>query len=348
MAELPEIVLRRLSQMAAGANHPDAGQLTAFTEGTLTKNHRDVVLDHLVTCSQCNRLVALIAPASEIERVVSPRAVPRGWLAWTPLRWVAVAAAIAVAASAVLIGRIGHQAPVLPSPSATVGQDRSAATTAQLSAQLTVQPSPPRSTKGTSPATRKSLRPTATVAAPPEPVLGLVNPALAGQGRPAVPGDVRDQMAFETSMFSNGDSWFEPPPASVQTPPEPPPVVSGNVSVPPTLPTGSMWVISDGGVLQESNDSGHTWAPVAVPTRLPLRALSALGQNIWVGGDQGVLYHSSDAGQTWTPVVPASNGVALSADIVRILFSDLRHGWIATRDGGIWTTRDYGATWSPK
>jgi photosystem II stability/assembly factor-like uncharacterized protein len=73
-----------------------------------------------------------------------------------------------------------------------------------------------------------------------------------------------------------------------------------------------------------------------------------LGQDIWIGGNGGALYHSTDGGQNWVAVIPISDGKTLFADIVRIAFSAPSHGWIATRSGEIWTTRDGGATWSLK
>jgi photosystem II stability/assembly factor-like uncharacterized protein len=71
-----------------------------------------------------------------------------------------------------------------------------------------------------------------------------------------------------------------------------------------------------------------------------------LGDDIWVGGDRGALYHSTDAGRTWSAVKPTADGEALSADIVRIAFQDVRHGWVVTSDGKLWSTRNGGATWS--
>jgi hypothetical protein len=344
MAGLPEIARRRLSRAPGVGDHPDAGLLTAFVEGTLTKSHRDNVLDHLVTCSGCNRLVALIAPVREAGRVLLPAEARRRWFVRTPMRWAAATAAIAVVVSAVVIGRIGHQVGVPPVPSTAVEKAPSA--NAQLSAQLTVQPNTPRSVKKLlqqAPSLRR--RPQSGTPSP-QPALAQVNASIAPQSLPALPGDIRDQTTFQTSMFTSAESWLEPSPVSIEPPlkAEPP----ANIPAAPSAPTGPLWLVSDAGVLQKSNDSGHTWVPVVALSRVPLRALSVLGEEIWAGGDKGALYHSSDAGQTWIAVVPISNSAALSEDIVRIAFSDLRHGWIATRNGDIWTTRDGGATWSAK
>ena len=352
MAGLPDIVRQRLNHIAGGGNHLDAGLLTGFVEGTLTKAHRDHVLDHLAACSECNRVVALIAPVREVPRVVPPTEVGRYWLPQTALRWASAAAALALVISVVVIGRVGRQVKVPSAPSAAMHEASSASMTAPLAAPPKVASGAPRPGNKPAPRLSNSRQPAELAAASPRPPSPQENPALAGQSRPAVPVDVRGQTAFQTSMFSSAESWLELPAASLEAQPlkaEPPPIAPANVPEAPVAPTGAMWLLSDPGVLQKSNDSGHTWVPVAVPSRVPLRALSVLGQDIWAGGDQGTLYHSIDGGQTWTGVVPtSSNGIALSADIVRIAFSDLRHGWIATREGDIWTTRDSGATWSPK
>lgn len=181
-----------------------------------------------------------------------------------------------------------------------------------------------------------------------QPALRQFDPALAAQSRPSVPGDVRGESAFQTSVFSGDSSTLplaasQPPQPAVK--PVPAPAMKANDSA---VPAGPMWAVSDAGVLQRSNDGGHRWAAVPIPNRAPLRALAVLDQDIWAGGDGGEIYHSADAGQTWTSVVPVWNGQTLTADIVRLAFTDLRRGWVVTKDGEIWMTPDAGATWSLK
>jgi hypothetical protein len=352
MSEFPEVARRRLSRVAGGGDHPDAGLLTAFVEGTLTKTHRDGVFDHLVACSQCNQLVSLIAPEREVGSVAQPAEVRRGWFAWIPVRWAGVAAAAAVVVSAVVIGRIGQPIKGPSTPSAVVERAPSPGMTAQLPVPaIAAQSSTPGPANKASHRAAKLHGLTQRPAVSPQTASAQGDPAVAAQSRPAAPGGVPGETAFQTSMFqtsimSGPDSLLELSPSGIEPPPvkpEPVPIIA----TPPT-PTGPIWSVSDAGVLQTSNDSGHTWAAVAVPTRLPMHAVSVSGLDVWTGGDQGALYHSADAGQTWTAVVPTSNGMPLSADIMRIAFSDLRHGWIATRNGDIWMTRDGGASWSRK
>jgi Photosynthesis system II assembly factor YCF48 len=112
-----------------------------------------------------------------------------------------------------------------------------------------------------------------------------------------------------------------------------------------TLPR---WAISPEGGVQRSSDGGQTWQPVTTPNGVVFKALSAVRGDIWAGGNSGVLYHSADSGQTWTHVTPESNGMKLSADIVRINFSNSQNGAVETSDGGVWTTSDGGQSWQRK
>jgi len=347
MAELPEVARRRLSRMVGDGNHPDAGLLTALVEGTLAKTHRDDVFNHLVACSECNRLLALIAPEREITRVVQPAGVRRRWVAWPALRWAGAAAVAAVVLSAVVIERIGQHTKVPVAPSAAVEQAPSL-TTAQLPAPVTAQPSTPRPTNKLSQRASSPRELAGSAAVSAHPASERVNPAIAAQSRPAVPGNVPGETAFQTSMTSSAASSPDLSSSGVESSPVTAEPSTTNVPAAPAGPIEPIWAVSAAGVLQRSNDSGHTWVPVTIPSRVPMRDVSVLGQDIWTGGDQGALYHSTDAGHTWTAVVPTSDGVSLSADITRIGFSDLRHGAIKTRDGSIWTTHDGGATWSQK
>ncbi len=105
------------------------------------------------------------------------------------------------------------------------------------------------------------------------------------------------------------------------------------------------WSLSEDGIPQRSDDSGHTWQKVPVDANVQFRALYADQQEIWVGGPAGILYHSSDTGVTWTRVRPTDGDAKLSADIARIDFKDRLHGDVTTTKGGIWTTPDGGVSW---
>jgi Photosynthesis system II assembly factor YCF48 len=347
MDEFPEIARRRLGRIVVAGDHPDAGLLTAFVEGTLADAHRDYIFDHLAACSECNRLIALIAPEQQVAPVVAPIAIRRPWFSWAPLRWAGAAAAVAVVASAVWIGRVEQT--VNPPATPAIAVEKALPATA---AQPPAAPSSIAQADRTAPSAHRQGRGSHQLAkAKPEPQPPQFNPMIAAQSRPAVPGDVRDRSAFQTSVISGADTPNQVSPAAPEPLQPVQPELAPSKPILPPVPAraiGPVWSLNDAGVLQRSDDSGKTWAAVPVPSSASMRAVSVLGQDIWIGGDHGSLLHSADDGRTWTAVAPSANGQILSDDIARIVFFDIRHGWIATRQGRIWTTHDSGATWLRK
>jgi Photosynthesis system II assembly factor YCF48 len=105
------------------------------------------------------------------------------------------------------------------------------------------------------------------------------------------------------------------------------------------------WSLSEDGIPQRSDDSGHTWRKISVGADLQFRALYADQLEIWVGGAAGILYHSLDMGANWMRVHPTDGDAKLSADIARIDFKDRLHGDVTTTKGEIWTTPDGGVSW---
>jgi hypothetical protein len=131
MTEVPKIVYDRLRAArlqrlpigsAAESAHPDSNLLTAFAERVLSAAERDGVLEHLALCAECRDTVALALPAenvevipifsepvfSESEKGEAPiphaaEPAPRSLFAWPRLRWVALAAGVAVVGSALLL-----------------------------------------------------------------------------------------------------------------------------------------------------------------------------------------------------------------------------------------------------
>ena len=158
-------------------------------------------------------------------------------------------------------------------------------------------------------------------------------------------------------------------PVSMAAAPAAPHAIGGPVSV--SSAAVPRWSINSTGGLQRSFDQGATWQAINVEanpayfnsaTSLQVsaakvrakarkeiapvfRAVAATGADVWAGGSAGVLYHSLDAGDHWTRVVPASAGTTLTDDIIRVEFSDARHGKVSTSTAEMWTTSDDGQTW---
>ncbi len=118
MSDVPKIVHDRLRAGAPEGSHPEANVLTAFAEQALSPGEREDVVRHLARCGDCREVVALSIPP--VEAGAQPEAaadgvsarrpgdVSRGWFAWPNLRWAAMAAAVVVVASVVIL-RPGKQ-----------------------------------------------------------------------------------------------------------------------------------------------------------------------------------------------------------------------------------------------
>jgi hypothetical protein len=141
MTEVPKIVYDRLraarpertwpEQTGTELAHPDADLLTAFAEQALSVTERDGVLQHLALCGDCRETVALALPAVDgvaapiadgvgaVRAAVSRAGAPhRLVFGWPHLRWAAVAAAVVVVASVLLVrpGKLNQAKPTSVSP----------------------------------------------------------------------------------------------------------------------------------------------------------------------------------------------------------------------------------------
>jgi hypothetical protein len=124
MTEVPKIVYHCLDaaseRLTAKATHPGADLLSAFAEQALSVAERENVLAHLAICGNCREVIALALPTEVVapepttvgnengRRASTPAKAGKGWLTssrfvWPGLRWAAVAAGVAVAASVLLM-----------------------------------------------------------------------------------------------------------------------------------------------------------------------------------------------------------------------------------------------------
>jgi hypothetical protein len=138
MTEVPKIVYDCLraglpERAAPEQAHPDADLLTAFAEQALSATEREGVLEHLALCGDCREVVGLALPAADIVaapiateteavRATGSRAgapAPHKLsFSWPSLRWAALAAAIAVVASVLLLrpGKLNQAMPPSANP----------------------------------------------------------------------------------------------------------------------------------------------------------------------------------------------------------------------------------------
>lgn len=80
--------------------HPDADQLSAFAEQSLTVYEREQTLAHLVECSRCRKIVALSLPPVEEPVLEEPEPLKEpwfgGWFSGWKMAWIAAPALAAV------------------------------------------------------------------------------------------------------------------------------------------------------------------------------------------------------------------------------------------------------------
>lgn len=210
MNKIPKIVYDRLRTLEPKGAHPEADLLTAFAEQSLSATERDAVLEHMARCGDCREIVALALPdaagvalpiaadsTEEVAASVSRMKVPAlrkpifVW-AWPQLRWAALAAGVAVAASVLLLnpGKVNH--PNLPSSSqiaTTVPPTSQPVLTSPPTALPSTDESAKQPSRSQSP-TRQSVRPST------KPL------AVAPSPQPASPQTTLPSIATPTAQFS--------------------------------------------------------------------------------------------------------------------------------------------------
>lgn len=381
MQQLPKIVPSRLQRrtLAREEKHPDADQLTAFSEQSLPADERGRMMEHLSRCGDCREIVALALPG--VEALPQNFALPArsSWLNWPSLRWSFVAAGILLVTS---LGVLQYQQ----------RQQRGTELTAKMvepekTRESASQNLPPSSESGTpvpqreygsveqtqakvdvtgrAKAGQQHALPLRTVIRPVSPAPHSRNQGLAlAQPLDAfeVVGKAKDAVPEQTASASG--SGFAPQAPNLQTSPS-------------LMKRASpRWTISPAGVLERSFDAGVTWEEVKItsdatangPERNAVaangaaqpnsnqnllsnsdfifRAVSAIGPEIWAGGSSAALFHSIDSGAHWIRVFPAASDVVLTGDIVGIEFADPQHGRVATATQETWITADDGQSWT--
>lgn len=391
MTEVPKIVVDRLraplpehvltEQGVSAQAHPDADRLTAFAEQALSTAERDGVLAHLARCSDCREVIALALPAMDIvsaptasdletataSRAGAPAPQPKTRFFWPSLRWAALAAGVALAASVLLMhpGKL-NQPTVHPTPTgAKAVTPESGSQVASSSTTSSTIPSPSTNPPATlartddgrvKSETRLSKKLDAgTVAAPSRPaepgtpIAGnkIAENKLADQQKDASDGDnlsvaasARDR-AFDTAA-GRGASEAARASATEIAPSAESNVMARN-EAPAIEKAKPALQEAEAKASQKSGSAGV--AGSAISSRNPAYAAKpalAAKQNLahsslWAIA-AGVLQRSLDSGQSWQSVLRADHALLCSAN----------HGadvWAGGEAGTLYHSSNNGVTW---
>ncbi len=349
MTEVPKIVYDRLRAAERASQrrdaldpaHPDADLLTAFAEQALSPTERDGVFDHLALCGDCRELVALSLPADEVAAETAPgrpALIPakaaRSWrfaFAAPSLRWVALAAGIAIGGALLLVRPGTLNQAKLPAANPQVATGALPASAQQIASSPSDQSGPadegiPKSERPSSKKIKAGRIASHALQAPIG--LGAAETATRIGNNTAV----TPPLSAEDTLLAKNDA---------------PPIERAK----PALPGAELakhsviWEIAVG-VLQRSLDGGQTWH-TSVRADHPLLCYASRDEDVWTGGRAGTLFHSTDGGVTWVQVRPSANTQQLTLDITTIELHSGSEIVVSTSNNEIWSSAD-GNTWDKK
>ncbi len=392
MTEVPKIVYDRLraarperaflGQSVPGPTapepaHPNADLLTAFAEQALSATERDGVIEHLALCGDCREVIALALPAVDIAAVptaadtetVRATATPAkphwNWLssprlAWPGLRWAALAAGVALAASVLLLhpGKLNQatlpsvkqvaatappeavqqtsSSPVASSPASQSSVSANAAPVGSDAARTKLELSPSKKLKAASPAEGRS---------------GMM---LAYNTKSASPANQRPAAsAPPTAAFGSGESANRSTTEAVEVA-----AATEAVTVAPS-PEDTLMARNAAPAIEkakpappetEVNELQKTQAALGTASaRLPERNVMSAAKmapstnqplvpNATWTIKAGVLQRSWDSGQSWQNALRMDHPLLCYA-------SHLAEVWAGGQAGALFHSTDNGVTW---
>jgi hypothetical protein len=367
MTELPKIAHDRLREAsrdrgAPGQTHPDADLLTAFAEQTLLEAERDGVFEHLALCKDCRDVIALALPPTDNYHAAEPEAVraaarpERSWLNFDglkdslkmgspSLRWVALAAGVAVAASVLLVhpGRMNQT--TSPAASPQVATTTPPASNLQMTSSMTPSPTPvpvtPSSHPSSAPAQprqsesamllgRNRTEPRQAGKMP----AAADNPALGGSaGREAnetvtVAAAAPESSAAGTLMARNETQANAAPAIEKAKPP---------LQLADTETTGQQKTETAIGPRPAESEAWNVMSAARL-TPAPAAAQAALQPKVAWTITAGVLQRSVDNGRSWQDAVHPDHPLLCQAS----LHQDV---WTGGQAGTLFHSADGGVTW---
>jgi len=361
MTEVPKIVHNRLrvaGEASQGRPHPEGDLLAAFAEQALNSSERNGVLQHLSLCEDCRDAVVLALPAEAASALrpmeteadhaaLIPAIANRSWLnlgsfAWPTLRWAALAAGIAVAASVLLLHpakpnratRTSVQVPVT-SVAAEIGNSRSSQSSKeQASTVATDAPgTSPNALVANNQFANKLANNKKQSSASDETRAKLLATPVANQPSSAVQSMAVQSMNENVEASEAPTSALTPSPENTLMARNDAPAIEKAKPVPQEIET-------EASSLQTSNG-----APAAAKAMMQIRNAGAMPvsrdaiRNVSWAITAGVLQRSLDSGQTWQN--------ALHADHPLLCYANLNDElWAGGEKGELFHSVDSGLTWA--
>ncbi len=299
-----------MNQTLQPAQHPDADQLAAFTEGALPLHERESTLAHLALCGECRELVSLSLPPLEDLQSVNVLPARRRVKGWR-LLWAGGAMCAGLALGSALW--VGHQASPAPAEIAVARVEAPAAPAAppQAPARAAAAAPPAKTSPPPAPALSKpanvlgapSVADAAPVAQAPDPVAGAVISAQELQDLPLNGRSLtlREQSPSspQSQVHSAQDSVGGSLAALKATPAPAPKAAPQALALQQQAAASTVEVNADNAVAVN--------APLSqllpeLPSHLQTVSSYAQGKRMVAADSAGTVFFSKDTGRHWTAV----------------------------------------------
>lgn len=307
-----------IEESQLGKNHPDADQLSSFSENALPLHEREMVLLHLAACAECREVVDLSSPPMEAvpEDDVRPAERPSllpwftGWklimgssFALAGLAFILVLHRQAEVARPGAAPQTATNEPAVPLALPTI-EPHETKELAPVPQPMTI-PSPPKT-----PAIAMSVRP---VPAPPAVEVdekAVANLPLNGRNYAALP-------AAQPSILGATAGRGAAAPMPVPAAPIPPQTSPDSGKAPNTLAQMAVTVDAAADTKQLPTTDGvfgmasSRERSTSLPSHLPPVSEATAGDLRLALDDKGSLFASADAGRSWKPVKAPWNSRAV-------------------------------------
>ena len=340
--------------------HPDAENLSAFSEQALSERERAEVLAHLAVCGRCRQVVALARKAADAEvaapvaprKTIAPNAWWRQWrLVWIPA---AVAVAFAVTTISVYIENVDRHGPEIKIAKQNPSEGATPASTPAPTEQAKVEP----------PAVAAPAPPPAHTAEPrhfaaPEPLPAPAPPVVAA--RMPSESEAPAPTAPETRATDQVEAMREAQPRPhAEAMPAPPELTTGAMRPAFAQPASGAWEEKQQQAEQQRQAEADTPRMRAFKSKAAPAAVHEANAAPPVGATQTVTVTAAPPLETQPAAAPAPTSgtksprdvttppkpMPLPSGLAAVSFASGGHFLLAIdKAGALFLSEDRGATW---